>query len=551
MQYVELDINAAENVRLLSDVQLGGRLYPKGYALNKEDIIIFKMHHIRRIAGVIAEENDISAQTAAGIIAAKLCGAGTSYLTDSKGNCSIAAAEDGIFISNEERLAKFNRLHPEVFLNTIAPYRKVSKTEILARLEIAAPLMSQQDVDEIIFKLSGNNELLNVRSFENRKAALLYVRLQDDRDENRHFTSVVKKLVTDFSGFGFDFQSEYSADYGIDAIADGLEDALKADNDVIFVLAPLPISSRYDMISHAVNAVADETVCSHFPQVGVSGLTIAEKRGCRIIVLPYAYDTADTVLLNRYIKQAVLSEKILPDEFSRLHVPDMPAETFIADENIQALISAKGQSGAGKKAAIAAVVLAAGIGSRSGRNKLMVEMEDGQPLFMKAVNAAIASKAGPVFVVTGYHDEEMQEYLENVDVNVVYNPAYRSGVKTSIALGLKSVPGFCEGTVIIPADMPNLTAADIDKLLSAFKPGVEKQVCVFANKGVKSNPVIWSKALYERADIVPENANLRPVFVEHADYTTVVEVKNAQKLLDVNFPSDIDKVAPPRVGAPN
>lgn len=173
----------------------------------------------------------------------------------------------------------------------------------------------------------------------------------------------------------------------------------------------------------------------------------------------------------------------------------------------------------------------------------MVEVEEGVPLFMKAVNAAIGSDASPVFVITGYHDDEMQEYLENVDVNVIYNPAYRSGVRTSIELGLKSVPSFCDGAMIIPADMPNLTAEDLNKLIAVFDSKAEKQLCMFTAKGVKSNPVIWSSSLFDKADIVPENANVRPVFMEHADYTSTVELKGKNKLLDVNYPSDLEQVA--------
>ena len=544
MKYDEFDINAADNVRLLSDIQLGGRLYPKGYSLNKEDIIIFKMYHIRRIAGVVAEEGDISAQTAAGIIAAKLCGKGTSFVANDKGECVIAAAEDGIFISNEDRIDKFNRMHPDVILNTITPYHKATNEEIIAKLEIMSPLMTQEDVDSIIFKLSGNTELLQIKPINAQKAALLYSRLQDDKDENRHFTSVVKKLVTEFSSFGIEFNSEYNANYTSDSIADELEDAIKANNDLIFILPPLSSSNRHSMIARAINSVADDNICSHFPQISVSGLIVASKRDKKIIVLPYDYDSANISFINRYIKQAIFSEKLLVDDFKHLHSPYLIEGESLSSEDVANLIIAKGQGSDSKKASIAAIVLAAGIGSRSGRNKLMVEMEDGQPLFMKAVNAAMASQANPVFVITGYHDEDMQEYLDNIDVNVVYNPAYRSGVKTSISLGLKSVPNFCDGCIIIPADMPNLTASDIDKLIASFRPEQEKQICVFANKGIKSNPIIWSRALYDKADIVPENANLRPVLVEHADYTTVVEIKNAQKLLDVNFPSDIEKVAP-------
>ena len=89
----------------------------------------------------------------------------------------------------------------------------------------------------------------------------------------------------------------------------------------------------------------------------------------------------------------------------------------------------------------------------------------------------------------------------------------------------------------------NLTAEDLNKLIAVFDPKAEKQLCMFTAKGVKSNPVIWSSSLFDKADIVPENANVRPVFMEHADYTSTVELKGKNKLLDVNYPSDLEQVA--------
>ena len=203
---------------------------------------------------------------------------------------------------------------------------------------------------------------------------------------------------------------------------------------------------------------------------------------------------------------------------------------------------AAGQNQSKGKAGIAAVILAAGVGSRAGRNKLMAETKDGKPLFLKAVEAAIKSKANPVFVVTGNQAAAMEEFLEDIDVNVIYNPAYRAGVKTSLNLGLKSVPAFCDGALLLPADMPNVDAKFIDKMIAAYNKGQEKQLCIASWKGVKHNPVIWSKALYGVADLVPENADLRPVFMEHEDYTTLVEAPSAETLWDVTYVSDIEKL---------
>ena len=196
-----------------------------------------------------------------------------------------------------------------------------------------------------------------------------------------------------------------------------------------------------------------------------------------------------------------------------------------------------------KNASVGAVVLAAGQGRRAGLNKLMAEDSSGEPLFMKAVKAAVASEAKPVFVITGYRHEELEEYLEKLDVNVLYNPSFASGIKTSIDMGLKAVPSVCDGALLIPADMPYITATDLNRLIHKFDKEKDKQLCLVTHKGIKSNPVLWSKSLYAKADIVPENAAFRVIFAEHADYTQSLEIKDGKKLTDVNFPHDLQEYA--------
>lgn len=540
MKTAEFDINAAEGIRLYADYHLDDKFYPQGYTLTSEDIIIFKMFGIQRVFGAIMEDSDLDAHTALGIVAAKLCGTNTAYSITEDNICNIIANTDGIFISTEDRLAKFNHLHPELVLNAVAPYHPATKGEIIAKLEMTMPIISQAELDEIIFRLSGNTALLQIAPIKPFKTAFIYTKLLDDRDENAHFTSVVKTLVEKFAPYHLDFSGEYNAIYHQNAVADALQDAIKDGYEVVFILGATRSACRDDVLPGALRKIVDTIAGTCLPQIDASDLLLAEKRGVKIIVLPYNYDKVETSTINRYIKQALFCEKLVAADFAKMIPVTLPDGQIIHDN--AGIIASKDSSAGGTTASIAAVVLAAGLGSRAGKNKLMVELKDGQPLFMNAVNAAIGSNASPVFVITGYHDEDMAEYLDKVDVNVIYNPAYRSGIKTSIELGLKSVPGFCDGAMLIPADMPNLTAADLNKLIASFNKDSGKQVSVFTNKGIKSNPIIWSKSLYNKADIVPENAAIRPVFLEHADYTNTVEIRNADKLLDVNYPSDIEKI---------
>lgn len=543
MQCSEFNINAAEGVRLLADIRLGEQFFPKGRQLTAEDILIFKMYGIRRIYGVKMEDSDIDAATAVGIVAAKLCGRNTAFRIDKDGLCRIVALSEGVFQLSAERLTKFNRLHQALVLNALEPYVKVAPNQVVAELLLRMPVVPQAEIDEVIFKLSGNSALLEVAEIAPRRAALIYAKLTDDVPATAHFTAAVKNLVTATAGLGLDFDTEYNVSYTVEAVADEIEKSMRGGHDISFILPALPVAGMADVLPEALSKIVDEIACPHLPVLEAADLIGAQKRSHKIIVLPYNYDQVWSPLLNQAIRQIIFSEKLHPQDFSHLQSVPQTEEWLLTEEEQRGLIMPKNFGANGRKANIAAVVLAAGQGRRAGRNKLMVDVGNNTPLFMKAVNAAIGADASPVFVITGYHDEEMQPFLDEVDVNVIYNPSFHAGVKTSIELGLKSVPNFCDGAMLLPADMPNLTASDLNKLITRFKTGVEKQVLMFANKGVKANPVIWSRALFDKADIVPENAAQRPVFMEHADYTTLVDIKDKNKLFDVTFPSDVDAVA--------
>lgn len=178
----------------------------------------------------------------------------------------------------------------------------------------------------------------------------------------------------------------------------------------------------------------------------------------------------------------------------------------------QARLSGNGSGDKNKNTpSVAAIVLAAGSSRRAGSNKLLAEV-DGEPLFLKAVHAAVRSKANPVYVITGYQNEEIEAALEDIDVNVLYNPSFRAGIKTSIMLGLNSLPSSCKGALLLPGDMPNITDKFLDKIIKNFKPDGGPQLLVSSFKGVKSNPVLWSRELFDKADIVPEDAGIRVIF---------------------------------------
>lgn len=543
MQYQEFDINKARGVRIADAVRLSVRILKMGHLLDETDIEEMKKIGISRIFGVVMDNKDLSFQSALSIVAAKLCGDNTAYTVTENGIARIVAAADGIFECSDDRVAKFNRSSKPFILNTVEVYHKVKAGEVIADLALPMPVVTQERVDEVIYRLSGNVEMMRVASGIKRRVALVYTNLYNDKAEKNRFTKVVKKLLKEYADLGLEFVREYNAEHNAENLADTLEQVFRDGHDVIFIVPAQKTCCEQDVIPTALKSIVDEIISADIPKVGASDLIIAQKKNQKIISLPFAYDEVNSHLLHRYVLQAIVGGKLLAFSFEHPQNVFLTPGEMLKSEESEHLIGVSGSASAPGAVNVAAVVLAAGMSRRAGQNKLLVEV-DGEPLFMKAVHAAVRSKASPVFVVTGYQNEEMEEKLENIDVNIVYNPDFRSGIKTSINLGLKSVPSFCKGCLLIPADMPDIADSQINKMIDVFAADKSKRpkVLVASYKKTRSNPILWSSELYSRADIIPEDAELRSIMMDVADYTRMVDFKDADFTLDVTFPDDVEQL---------
>jgi len=537
MKQQEVELNKAQGWRLCAEINLGTTLLPKNHILTLDDIRLLKKTGLQTLFCALAETGDIDFDTALGIAAAKITGQNLGFRIDERGFCEIAATADGLFETTGDRLTKFNRFSPYFILNTVAPFQLVKSGDILARLEILTPIIPQTAVDELVFSLSGNDSLLNVRDLKEQNAALLYTRFYNNDEETEQLGEMFAKLSDTYAPLKVGFTAEQTCAHTSADIAATLQELLHSAADIVFILPSLRNTSVSDVLFSAIREIADTILCPQLPLLGASDLIIAAYKNKKIIALPSTYAFIESPVLENFIKLALVKNKLQTYDFARPENSLIESHAHIKDLSLLVRGNASGKK---NKANIAAVVLAAGQSKRLGKNKLLTDL-GGEPLALKAIRAAIQSDASPVFVVTGYQADDLENELENFDINIVRNPNYHTGIKTSISLGLKSVPDFCDGALLIPADMPELTPDLLNKMIAKFKKKQDKQLIMAEKQGVKSNPILWSKALYNSADLVAENANMRPIFMEHSDYTVLLAASE-DELLDVNFQNDLDQL---------
>jgi molybdenum cofactor cytidylyltransferase len=183
---------------------------------------------------------------------------------------------------------------------------------------------------------------------------------------------------------------------------------------------------------------------------------------------------------------------------------------------------------------ISGVVLAAGTSTRFGSTK-QLHVIGGRTLVQHAVDALNAAGVGEVIVVTG-HDAELVEAPVKLPPagRFVRNPDFRSGQASSLAAALHEVAPESEGAVILMADQPGVSAADVSALISGFRESRAKIVRASYKDG--PGPALLSREIYADAGHLHGDVGARVLIASHPDW--VHEVK-----IDSVVPRDIDTAA--------
>ena len=150
---------------------------------------------------------------------------------------------------------------------------------------------------------------------------------------------------------------------------------------------------------------------------------------------------------------------------------------------------------------IAAIILAAGLSSRfeagPEETKLVVPLF-GKPLVRHVAEAALASRARPILVVTGHATAQVEAALKNRDLSFISNPDYRTGLASSLKAGIAALPGTAAGALILLADMPCVSVSLIDRLIQAFEESARAPLAVVpVRAGLRGNPALIGRDLFD------------------------------------------------------
>jgi molybdenum cofactor cytidylyltransferase len=144
---------------------------------------------------------------------------------------------------------------------------------------------------------------------------------------------------------------------------------------------------------------------------------------------------------------------------------------------------------------VAAILLAAGRGTRFGEEpKLLAPIGD-KALVRHAAEAAVHSMVHPIIVVTGHRANAVQEQLRDLPIQIVHNPLFADGLSTSLKAGFSALPLETRAAIVLLGDMPFVRPGLIDALVGGWHARGEPTALVPVLNGQRGNPVVLSRAL--------------------------------------------------------
>ena len=201
-------------------------------------------------------------------------------------------------------------------------------------------------------------------------------------------------------------------------------------------------------------------------------------------------------------------------------------------------------AGDGGEAGYAAIVLAAGSGSRFGGGKLLAPWR-GRPLVEGAVRAALETGASPVIIVTGADAGRVGEACLDAAARVggaappslVHASDHAEGMGASLRAGIAALPPGLKGVFVFLGDMPDLPGGLSGPLIAALDAGAPAAAPF--HKGRRGHPVLFSAGLIPDLARASGDAGAREVLAALGDRLARVATGSPGVLFDVDRPEDL------------
>ncbi len=527
MRFGPLPMDDAEGAILAHSLRCGDLTFKKGRRLSAEDAVALRAAGVATVVAVRLDADDVAEDAAAERVARAVAGSGLTVAAPFTGRVNLFATARGLLRLDTARLDAINLIDESVTIATLPDASVVEPGQMVATVKIIPFAAPESAVARAEAVANAGSPPLSVAAFRPLSVALIQTRLPGLKD------SVLDKTVDvtrdRVEALGGSLVDERRCDHNEAALAAAI--AAAPPVDLLLIAGASAITDRRDVLPAAIEQ-AGGTV-EHFGMpVDPGNLLLLARRGdTPVLGLP---GCARSPKLNGF--DWVLQRIAAGMPPSRRDIMRMGVGGLLAEIPSRPLPRAGAAVEAPRAPRVTALVLAAGRSSRMGGSNKLLAAVNGAPLIARAVDAALASQAHGVIVVTGHQGDAVEQALAGKPVRFVRNPDFADGLSASLRAGLAAVPADADAVVVCLGDMPRVRAGVIDRLIAAFNPLEGRAICVPTTHGKQGNPVLWDRSFFVEMAGLTGDSGAKRLIGHHADRLCEVAVDDAGILYDVDTP---------------
>jgi len=185
---------------------------------------------------------------------------------------------------------------------------------------------------------------------------------------------------------------------------------------------------------------------------------------------------------------------------------------------------------------VRAIILAAGNSSRTVSPKMLLKFGE-KTLIEKVIEHTLNSDVKSITVVLGAHRFQIQNVIEKLPVNIVYNDKYEEGMLSSVICGIRSLPEDTEAAIIIPGDYPFISGYLINIMILSLRE-TQKGIIIPVYKGRRGHPLLTGKKYFSEIELLDSNKGLRFLIDRFRDDVFELETDDEGIFIDIDTIED-------------
>ncbi len=502
----------------------GALVLKKGTTIGPPEVAALMRAGVKEIVVVRLEDGDVSEDVAAASIAQAVAGDGVAVERAFTGRANLFAARAGVLMVDRATVDRINRVDEAMTFATLNAFKPVVEGEMIATVKLIPFGVEGKLRDAAV--AAASTDALRIAPYVISKIGVVSTLLPGLSP--KVIDKTLRVTAERLAPTGAAIIAERRVDHDERALATAIAELLTLGAELVIVFGASAIADRRDVIPAAIEQSGGSIMHFGMPVDPGNLLLIGDIKGVPVLGAPGCARSPVENGFDWVLMRLLAGIAVTRDDLTAMGVGGLLMEIVTRPQPRIPVADTTND--------IAALILAAGRGTRmGGPNKLLAEL-NGKALVRIVAEQALASKASSVTVVTGHQAREVEAALRGLNVVFVHNPDFVEGLASSVKAGIAKLPAAAAGALVCLGDMPLIDRHLLDRLIDAFAPDRGALIAVPVNAGRRGNPVLWSRRFFQELMTLDGDIGARHLIAKHAEAVAEVPVEGQGAFLDIDTP---------------